>query len=198
MLAMLEFNPEVDFWLLLAVPLIPLCGYVLQISLRDKLPGGDKILTAGMGDLVQEGLDDKSIGRVRRGAPGSARHANIIVKIFQAEVVDKSSGKVVAVEFCLPQVLVRHIRAPVILAGACQALGPGNKSVVFVQARADLVQSGRTEKVVPDVVLSCPLQLDWPTSLLGNQCRFGHVVIRKTAPKAAAYSRHVNTDVFPW
>jgi NADH-quinone oxidoreductase subunit L len=44
----LEFNPATDFKLLLAVPLIPLIGYVLQIFLRRRLPFGDKILTAGM------------------------------------------------------------------------------------------------------------------------------------------------------
>ena len=49
MLGLLEFDPSIDFKLLLAVPLIPLVGYVLQISLRDKLPHGDKILTTGMG-----------------------------------------------------------------------------------------------------------------------------------------------------
>ena len=37
-----------DFKLLLAVPLIPLIGYVLQIFLRGRLPHGDKILTGGM------------------------------------------------------------------------------------------------------------------------------------------------------
>ncbi len=45
---MLEFNPAVDFKLLLAVPLIPLVGYVLQIFLGKRLPHGDKILTGGM------------------------------------------------------------------------------------------------------------------------------------------------------
>ena len=49
MLGVLEFDPSIDFKLLLAVPLIPLVGYVLQIFLRDKLPHGDKILTTGMG-----------------------------------------------------------------------------------------------------------------------------------------------------
>jgi NADH-quinone oxidoreductase subunit L len=44
----LAFDPAVDFKLLLAVPLIPLVGYVLQIFLRRKLPGGDKLLTLGM------------------------------------------------------------------------------------------------------------------------------------------------------
>ena len=44
----MEFNPALDFKLLLAVPLIPLVGYVLQIFLRRKLPHGDKLLTAGM------------------------------------------------------------------------------------------------------------------------------------------------------
>ncbi len=44
----LEFNPAVDFALLLAVPAIPLFGYVLQIFLRRKLPHGDKLLTLGM------------------------------------------------------------------------------------------------------------------------------------------------------
>ena len=39
---------ETDFKLLLAVPLIPFFGYILQISLRKKLPHGDKILTTGM------------------------------------------------------------------------------------------------------------------------------------------------------
>ncbi len=48
MLGMLEFNPELDFKLLLAVPLIPFFGYLLQISLRGRLPHGDKILTGGM------------------------------------------------------------------------------------------------------------------------------------------------------
>jgi len=47
-IASLEFDPAVDFWLLLAVPLIPLAGYVLQIAFRKRLPFGDKILTAGM------------------------------------------------------------------------------------------------------------------------------------------------------
>jgi len=42
------FDPDVDFALLLAVPLIPLVGYVVQIVLRGRLPWGDKLLTAGM------------------------------------------------------------------------------------------------------------------------------------------------------
>jgi NADH-quinone oxidoreductase subunit L len=45
---MLDFHPAVDFKLLLAVPLIPLVGYALQIFLRKRLPFGDKLLTAGM------------------------------------------------------------------------------------------------------------------------------------------------------
>src|SRR5262245_6066831 len=44
----LDFNPAVDFKLLLAVPAIPLAGYVLQIFLRRRLPHGDKLLTFGM------------------------------------------------------------------------------------------------------------------------------------------------------
>jgi len=42
------FDPALDFTLLLAVPLIPLVGYVLQIFLRRRLPHGDKLLTLGM------------------------------------------------------------------------------------------------------------------------------------------------------
>ncbi len=49
MLGLLEFDPAIDFKLLLAVPLIPLLGYILVITLRDKLPKGDWILTGGMG-----------------------------------------------------------------------------------------------------------------------------------------------------
>jgi NADH-quinone oxidoreductase subunit L len=44
----LAFDPAVDFKLLLAVPLIPLVGYTLQIFLRKRLPHGDKLLTLGM------------------------------------------------------------------------------------------------------------------------------------------------------
>src|SRR6185503_3485040 len=44
----LAFDPAVDFKLLLAVPAIPLIGYVLQIFLRKRLPHGDKLLTLGM------------------------------------------------------------------------------------------------------------------------------------------------------
>jgi len=44
----LAFDPQLDFQLLLAVPAIPLVGYVLQIFLRRRLPHGDKLLTAGM------------------------------------------------------------------------------------------------------------------------------------------------------
>jgi len=44
----LAFDPAVDFALLLAVPGLPLVGYVLQIFLRKNLPHGDKLLTAGM------------------------------------------------------------------------------------------------------------------------------------------------------
>src|SRR5262245_48777237 len=44
----LDFQPAVDFGLLLAVLGIPLVGYVLQIFLRRRLPHGDKLLTAGM------------------------------------------------------------------------------------------------------------------------------------------------------
>ena len=50
-MALMEFNPSVDWWLLLAVPLIPFLGYVIQITLRKKLPWGDKLLTAGMGAM---------------------------------------------------------------------------------------------------------------------------------------------------
>ena len=45
----LQFNPEADFKLLLAVPLIPLMGYVVQIFFGRFLPRkGDWLLTAGM------------------------------------------------------------------------------------------------------------------------------------------------------
>ena len=45
----LEFNPETDFKLLLAVPLIPLLLYVIQIFFGRKLPRqGDWMLTGGM------------------------------------------------------------------------------------------------------------------------------------------------------
>jgi NADH-quinone oxidoreductase subunit L len=44
----LEFDPALDFKLLLAVLLIPLAGYALQIFLRRRLPHGDKLLTLGM------------------------------------------------------------------------------------------------------------------------------------------------------
>ena len=47
-MSFLEFDPALDFKLLLAVPLIPLIGYILQISLRERLPHGDKLLTTGM------------------------------------------------------------------------------------------------------------------------------------------------------
>ena len=41
----LQFNPEVDFKVLLAVPLIPLVGYVINIFLGRRLPrGGDWLL----------------------------------------------------------------------------------------------------------------------------------------------------------
>src|SRR5678816_4146920 len=38
-----------EYGLLLAVPLIPLAGYAVQMALRKRLPWGDKLLTAGMG-----------------------------------------------------------------------------------------------------------------------------------------------------
>ena len=45
----LTFNPETDFKWLLAVPLIPLCGYVIQIFFGRFLPRkGDWLLTSGM------------------------------------------------------------------------------------------------------------------------------------------------------
>ena len=45
----LQFNPSADFKLLLAVPLIPLVGYVVQIFFGRFLPRkGDWLLTAGM------------------------------------------------------------------------------------------------------------------------------------------------------
>ncbi len=45
----LSFHPETDFKLLLAVPLIPLCGYLIQIFFGRFLPRkGDWLLTGGM------------------------------------------------------------------------------------------------------------------------------------------------------
>jgi proton-translocating NADH-quinone oxidoreductase chain L len=44
----LKFNPELDFALLLLVPLIPVVGYTIQIAFRGRLPWGDKLLTGGM------------------------------------------------------------------------------------------------------------------------------------------------------
>jgi proton-translocating NADH-quinone oxidoreductase chain L len=49
----LHFNPELDFKLLLAVPLIPLIGYTIQIFLGRRLPRqGDWMLTGGMGIVM--------------------------------------------------------------------------------------------------------------------------------------------------
>ncbi|MEX1025811.1 MAG: NADH-quinone oxidoreductase subunit L [Planctomycetota bacterium] len=44
----LAFDPNIDFWLLLAVPLIPFVGYLLQIAFRKRWPWGDVALTGGM------------------------------------------------------------------------------------------------------------------------------------------------------
>jgi len=45
----LTFNPETDYKWLLAVPLIPLCGYIIQIFFGRFLPRrGDWLLTSGM------------------------------------------------------------------------------------------------------------------------------------------------------
>jgi len=50
---MFEFNPALDFKLLLAVPLIPLIGYIVNICFGRKLPrGGDFLLTGGMGVVM--------------------------------------------------------------------------------------------------------------------------------------------------
>lgn len=67
----MEFNPALDFKLLLAVPLIPLVGYVLQIFLRRKLPHGDKLLTAGMFVVmcITVYLGLKAIVTTHRGEP---------------------------------------------------------------------------------------------------------------------------------
>ena len=69
MLGLLEFDPSIDFKLLLAVLLIPLIGYVLQIFLRDKLPRGDWILTGGMGivALITVFLAAKAIAATMAG-----------------------------------------------------------------------------------------------------------------------------------
>ena len=49
----LHFNPELDFKLLLAVPAIPLLGYVIQIFFGKSLPRkGDWMLTGGMGVVM--------------------------------------------------------------------------------------------------------------------------------------------------
>ncbi|MEW6073514.1 MAG: NADH-quinone oxidoreductase subunit L [Planctomycetota bacterium] len=48
MLGLLEFDPNVDFGLLLAVPLIPLLGYAVQIAFRQRLAIGHWLLTGGM------------------------------------------------------------------------------------------------------------------------------------------------------
>ena len=53
----LQFNPEVDFKVLLAVPLIPLVGYVINIFFGRRLPrGGDWLLTGGMGIAMVLGV----------------------------------------------------------------------------------------------------------------------------------------------
>ena len=44
----LDFNPSVDFKLLLAVPAIPLLGYIFQIFFGRKVKRGDLVLTGGM------------------------------------------------------------------------------------------------------------------------------------------------------
>src|SRR5690349_180154 len=45
----LDFDPAIDFELLLAVPLIPLFGYAIQIFFGKRLPRrGDWLLTGGM------------------------------------------------------------------------------------------------------------------------------------------------------
>ena len=69
MIGLLEFNPAVDFWLLLSVPLIPLLGYVIQISLRDKLAWGHWLLTGGMfvTMLITVFLATKAIGAAYAG-----------------------------------------------------------------------------------------------------------------------------------
>jgi NADH-quinone oxidoreductase subunit L len=76
----LEFDPATDFALLLAVPLIPLVGYVLQIFLRRRLPHGDKLLTLGMFAVmcITVYLGAKALHAAHAGpaAPGFFHHSS--------------------------------------------------------------------------------------------------------------------------
>ncbi len=67
----LEFDPALDFKLLLAVPLVPLVGYVLQIFLGRRLPHGDKLLTGGMFVVmcITLWLAAKAIAATHAGSP---------------------------------------------------------------------------------------------------------------------------------
>jgi len=72
---MLEFNPATDFKLLLAVPLIPLVGYLIQISIGRKLPRkGDWLLTSGMFAVmcITVYMGAKALAHAYGGAHGEA------------------------------------------------------------------------------------------------------------------------------
>jgi NADH-quinone oxidoreductase subunit L len=70
-MASLAFDAQIDFRLLLAVLLIPLVGYGLQIFLRRRLPHGDKLLTLGMAVVMGMSvyLGAKAIAAAYRGEP---------------------------------------------------------------------------------------------------------------------------------
>jgi NADH-quinone oxidoreductase subunit L len=72
---MLEFNPATDFKLLLAVPLIPLFGYAIQICIGRKLPRkGDWLLTSGMfvAMCITLYMGAKALAHAYGGAHGEA------------------------------------------------------------------------------------------------------------------------------
>ncbi|MFT7663818.1 MAG: NADH-quinone oxidoreductase subunit L [Planctomycetota bacterium] len=84
-MALMEFNPEVDFKLLMAVLAIPVCAFILQVAFGKKLPRqGDWLPTGGMFVVmcITVYLAAKAISAAYHGGEGHGADAHAVTQFF--------------------------------------------------------------------------------------------------------------------
>ena len=73
---------------------------------------------------------------------------------------------------------------------------PRREFAAGVNGTLQLVESGGTIEVVPDIVLAGPQHLDRCAGQLRDHRRFDHIVVVEPTTEAATATHHVNRDVF--
>src|SRR6202023_384640 len=147
-----------------------------------------RILAGCVRQFVDEGLEHEPQGIAARRAQRAGGYPERHQRSAELEIRHEFRGKLLRAQR-------RAVGELVPLAEGYEVVTEGRYFPLGIESGLEEMKSGGTIEVMPDIVLPIPQELHGRADLLGNPCRFDHVVVHEAPAEAAAATSHVDGDV---